>query len=179
MDVAVADYWDEEIGGFFFTAADAEQLLVRSKTVQDGATPAANSVMLANLLKLAVLLDRKDYRDKAEAVARVFGADAAARPFQSERFLSNVEALLSGFDEIVIVGDPAAEETQALLRAVYAQYRPNKLVAVRSPDAPESDNPLLSGRTMLDGKPTAYVCRDYVCQRPVTDPAALAEQLNP
>lgn len=178
MDVAVAEYWDEDGGGFFFTAADAEELLVRSKTVQDGATPAANSVMLGNLLKLAVLLDRKDFRDKAETVARAFGADVAARPFQSERFLSNVDALLSGLLEIVIVGDPQASETQELLRTVYARYLPNKLVVVRSPDAEESDHPLFAGRTMLDGKPTAYVCRDYVCQRPVTDPSALADQLG-
>ncbi len=178
MDTAVAHYWDDEGGGFFFTADDGEELLVRSKTVQDGATPAANSVMLGNLLKLAVLLDRQDFRDKAAATAQAFSDDAAGRPFQSERLLSNVDALLSGLAEVVIVGDPAAAETQALLRAVSGEYLPNKLVALRSPSAQESENPLFAGRTLVDGKPAAYVCRDYVCQKPTTDPAALAELLR-
>ena len=178
METAIAHYWDEDSGGFFFTADDGEHLLVRSKTVQDGATPAANSVMLGALLKLGVLLDRKDLRDKAEAVGRVFGADAAVRAFQSERFLSNLDVLLSGLQEIVIVGEPGAEDTKALLRTVYQKYRPNKLVVRRPVGAVAPERPLFAVRKMIEGKATAYVCENYVCRQPVTDPAALAEQLQ-
>ena len=177
MEAAIRHYWDGRDGGFYFTADDAEQLLVRSKTVQDGATPAANSVMLANLLKLGVLLDRQDLREKAETVARVFGADAVARPFQSERFLSNADMLLSGVLEIVIVGDPQDAATRALLRAVYRTYLPNKLTVRLTPGAAAPDTPLFAERGMIDGKPTAYVCRDFVCRRPVTEPEELAAQL--
>ncbi|MBI1355242.1 MAG: DUF255 domain-containing protein [Acidobacteria bacterium] len=178
LETALAHYWDAEAGGFFFTADDAEELLVRSKTVQDGATPAANSVMLANLLRLAALLDRPDLREKTETVVRVFGGDATARPFQSERFLSNVDLLLEGFVEIVIVGDPAVPETQALLRTAYRSYLPNKLVVPMDPAAIAPEKPLFSARTMLDGKPTAFVCREYVCRQPVTEAAELAAQLT-
>ena len=181
-DTAVEYYWDQAAGGFFFTASDHEQLLVRGKTANDGAIPSGNSVMLGNLLKLSILLDRKDYRHKAEQIIRIFAGSGAMRtPFQHERLLAGVEAFHEGFAEVAVIGPPEHSATKALIEAVYGRYLPNKVVARFNPadqDLPEK-MPLLQGRSLIDGKPAAYVCRDYVCREPVTDPAQLAKQLWP
>ena len=180
-DGAVEYYWDEAGGGFFFTASDHEQLLVRGKTANDGAIPSGNSVMLGNLLKLSILLDRGDYRHKAEQIIRVFAGSGAMRtPFQHERLLAGVEAFHEGFAEIAVIGPPEDPATKALLETVYSRWLPNKVVARFNPadqDSPEK-MPLLQGRALIDGKPAAYVCRDYVCREPVTDPKDLAKQLS-
>jgi len=179
-DTLVEHYWDDAGGGFFFTADDHEKLLVRSKTLQDGATPSANSVMIANLLKLAVLLDRTAYREHAEAILRCFSSTASRMPFQSERFLAGADAYCRGFAEIVVVGDPADAATRALLREVQKAYLPNKITARLDPAYAEQLDayPLFRGRTMHDGRPAAYVCRNFVCDAPVTEPAELAALLR-
>src|SRR5690606_29178196 len=103
-ETAVRHYRDDEGGGCFFPADDAEALPVRSKTVRDSATPSASSVMRGALIKLATLLDRRDYRQKADAIVRAFGREALHRPFQAERLLANAQAAVEGLQEVVIVG---------------------------------------------------------------------------
>ena len=101
-------------------------------------------------------------------------------PFQHERLLAGVEAFHEGFAEIAVIGPPEDPATKALLETVYSRWLPNKVVARFNPadqDSPEK-MPLLQGRALIDGKPAAYVCRDYVCREPVTDPKDLAKQLS-
>ncbi len=177
---AIEFYWDEAGGGFFFTASDHETLIVRSKTAHDGAIPSGNSVMLMNLQRLGILLDRQDLRQKAEQIIRVFGGGTARSPFQHERFLCGVEAWHDGFEEIAVVGPVNDPATRELIRATHRAYLPNKVVALLDPadgGAPKRV-PLLAGRTMLHGKPTAYVCRNFTCQKPVNGPEELIRQLE-
>ena len=179
-DTMIEHYWDPAGGGFFFTAADHEELLVRSKTANDGAIPAGNSVMLMNLQKLAILLDRQNLREKAGEIIRAFGGSVARTPFQHERLLGGIEAWHQGFEEIAIVGAAGDSGTKALLRAIYGLYVPNKVVARLDPadDKTRQVVPLLAGKTQIDGKPAAYVCRNFACQRPTTDPDELRSQLR-
>ena len=179
-DTLIEHYWDEPAGGFFFTASDHEDLLVRSKTAQDGAIPSGNSVMLMNLQKLAVLLDRADYRDRAAAMLKVFGGGPERQPFQHERLLTGIGAWHDGFQEIAVVGAPDQRATQELLRAIYSMYLPNKIVARLDPADSETPKriPLLAQRGQIDNQPTAYVCRNYGCRQPTTDPAELKAQLE-
>jgi hypothetical protein len=179
-DTMIEHYWDAAGGGFFFTAADHEELLVRSKTVNDGAIPSGNSVMLLNLQKLAILLGRQDLREKAAEIIGAFGGSVTRTPFQHERLLCGIEAWHQGFEEIAIVGAPGDPGTQALLRAVYGLYVPNKVVARLDPGDGETpkDVPLLAEKTLIDGRPAAYVCRNFACQRPTTDPEELRAQLQ-
>jgi uncharacterized protein YyaL (SSP411 family) len=179
-EAMIAHYWDDAGGGFFFTAADHEQLLVRSKTAHDGAIPSGNSVMLMNLQKLTILLGRADLRDRAEKIIRAFGRGVTQSFFQHERLLCGIEAWHQGFEEIAIVGAPGDPATKALLRAVYQLYLPNKVVARLDPADTETARsvPLLAGRTLMNGKATAYVCRDFTCQQPVNDPEELRAQLR-
>ncbi len=170
-------YWDQDAGGLFMTAGDHEELLVRSKSSQDGATPSANSVSAMNLLKLAVLLGKTEYRERAGEILKLFGQTAVGQPFQAERLLTAALAYHDGFVEIVVVGDDGDEGTQALLRECYRVYLPTKIVARISPGT-ASDLPLFAGRDLVDGKAAAYVCRDFVCKRPATTPEELQAQLK-
>jgi uncharacterized protein YyaL (SSP411 family) len=176
----IEHYWDAAGGGFFFTATDHEQLLVRSKNANDGAIPSGNSVMLLNLQRLAILLDRQDLRDKAGHIIRAFAGSVARMPFQHERLLCGIEAWHQGFEEIAIVGAAGDPGTDSLLRAVYGLYVPNKVVVRLDPADQQMPKamPLLSGKTPIDGRSAAYVCRNYACQRPATDPEELRAQLQ-
>ncbi|MDA1189892.1 MAG: thioredoxin domain-containing protein [Chloroflexi bacterium] len=179
-DTAIEFYGDESGGAFYFTASDHEDLLVRSKTATDGAIPSGNSVMLMNLQKLAILLDRTHYRDRAEKIIAAFADTADRTPFQHERLLAGIGAYHDGFQEIAIVGPPDDPRTQQLLRTVYNSYLPNKILARLAPDDTETPKqvPLLANRTLVVGAPAAYLCQNYVCQQPVTSPKDLRQQLT-
>jgi uncharacterized protein YyaL (SSP411 family) len=136
--------------------------------------------MAMNLQRLAILLGRDDLRGKAEQIIRAFGRSVGHTPIQHERLLCGIEAWHQGFEEIAIAGAPDDPGTKALLRAVYGLYLPNKVVArVDSTDRETLKRmPLLAGKRDIGGKPTAYVCRNFACQTPTTDPAALRAQLQ-
>jgi uncharacterized protein YyaL (SSP411 family) len=182
-ETAIRFYWDASGGGFYFTASDHEQLIVRSKVATDNAIPSGNSVMAMNLLKLHLLLNHSSYRDKATAILSLYSGAARQNPFAHERLLSAVESWHEGFQEIAIIGPMDSPQTQELLRTVHSRYLPNKVITLLDlswPDASEiaSRLPLLADKKMVDGKPTAYVCRNYACQSPTTDPRRLGEQLQ-
>ncbi len=174
-DTLIDHYWDSADDGFFLTAEDHEDLLLRSKTLQDGATPSSNSVMALSLQKLAILIGRTDYREKAGAILRLFIDSSLRAVFQQERLLSALDAWHQGWDEVAIIGPRQDERTRALLARARAEFRPNMVIVVSEGEGiPATERiPLLAGRGMIDGRPTAYVCRDYVCERPVFEPDEL------
>jgi uncharacterized protein len=192
-DIAMAHYWDREQGGLFFTADDHEQLIVRSKLATDNAIPSANSVMAMNLMRLRLLLGRNELHRSAAEILSLFSNQAAQQPFAHERLLSGLEMFHStmndgpnGFLEIAIVGPadgaPEAARTHELIRVVHGTYLPNKVMALLDPRWPNAEKvagavPLLAGKTMVNGAPTAYVCRNYACQAPVNHASALVRQL--
>ena len=175
-DTAIEYYWDQEQGGFFFTASDHEKLIHRSKVSTDNAIPSGNSVMLHNLQKLAILLGRDDLREKARELIRVFAGPVEKHSFAHDRMLAGIEAFHDGFVEVALIGPADDVRTGDLARAVYRQYLPNKLV-VRA-EGPDERSPLLAGRGMIEGRPAAYVCRNYACRQPVTSADELAQQLG-
>ena len=183
LDTALAHYWDDRDGGFFFTASDHEKLIVRSKLANDNAIPSGNSVMVSNLLRLHALLGRRDLHAKAGEILSLFSASAAQSPFGHERSLCGLYAWHSVWQEIVVVGEWENPLTQQLLRTVYSFFLPHKVVAVLDPRWPEAASiaqrvPLLAGKQALEGKPAAYLCQNYVCQQPTHDPAVLRRQLE-
>jgi uncharacterized protein YyaL (SSP411 family) len=178
VETMLACFWDEQDGGFFATSSDHESLIQRPKDWDDNATPSGNSVAVELLLKLAILLGNDDYRQKAARVLRKLGPALEKHPYGFARMLGALDLYLSTPKEIAIIGDPADPATQALLRAVYTPYLPNKVVALAAgPNTAPASIPLLADRPMRGGKPTAYVCENFACKEPVTTPKALAEQL--
>ena len=177
-DTSIKYYYDPRDGGFFFTANDAEKLIARSKQPRDQAIPSGNSVHAMNLLRLAILFDRKDYREKAESIFKAFGAEAAQSPGAFDRLLCAADFAQDVVKEIAIIGDPAWKETLDLVHTVYDRYLPNKLVVGASDVQTKTDIPLLKAKTRRKGRSAAYVCENYRCRLPVTEPDALAKQLE-
>ena len=179
-DAILGLFWEEAEGAFYDTAADHEELVTRPRDVYDNATPSGNSVAVDVLLKLSVLLEREDYRERAGAVLDNLSGGMVQVPGAFGRLLSALDFYLSTPYEVAIIGEREAPDTKMLLETVYSSYLPNKVVAGRSENDEEATQlvPLLANRPMRGGRPTAYVCVNYACQSPTTDPAELARQLG-
>jgi hypothetical protein len=166
-------HFDDERGGFFDTSDDHETLLTRPKSLDDNAVPSGNAMATTVLLKLAAFTGDQRYADAAVRALRTVQRALTAAPLGFAQWLSALDFLLAQPKEIAMVG--SASGASDLLKVVYDEYRPNQVVAVGQED---SAIPLLRGRAMLNGKATAYVCKHFTCQLPVTEPADLAKQLE-
>jgi uncharacterized protein YyaL (SSP411 family) len=168
-DVMIAHFWDAADGGFFFTSDDHEALIVRTKPAFDGSIPSGNSVAAMDLLRLHHYTDNARYRERAEAVLRLYAEPMRSQPFGFANLLAAVDFHADGPREIAVVGDPHAAETAALLAHIRRTYVPNRTLIVLDPADPSPRPALLAGKTARDGKPTVYVCRRMTCSAPATD----------
>jgi uncharacterized protein YyaL (SSP411 family) len=166
---------DQEQGGFFDTSDDHESLLYRPKDIQDNATPSANAMAAHVLLKSSMLTGEGAFWDIAEAQINGVANFLSRFPTAFAHWLSAAFLMHSEAQEVAIVGDLAEADTQALVNVVYETYHPHLVLAAGSPT---NEIPLMAGRTMMDGKAAAYVCRRFVCHVPVTEPDTLRQQLN-
>jgi len=174
-------FWDEGHKVLYDTGRDHEALLVRPRDVFDNATPCGSSVASDVLLRLAVLTGQSDYASHAAASIRSMGQYLSRAPMGMGHWLGALDFYVSTPKEIALVGERGDPAAQALLDVVYGRYLPNKVVAGSAPNElvrGAQATPLLQGREMMDRRPTAYVCQNYVCKLPVTDPEALARQLE-
>ncbi|MFL5623755.1 MAG: thioredoxin domain-containing protein [Gemmatimonadaceae bacterium] len=176
-DAMIEWFWDDEVGAFFDTARDAEPLITRPRDITDNATPSGTSLAVELLLHLAELEHDGEYRRRAVFVLETAGEPMMRFPIAFGHLLGSADMELYGAIEVALVGDVGSERFKALERAVAAQYVPSLVLAGGSPDS-GGNVKLLADRPLLDGRPTAYVCRGYTCDRPVTEPTALAEQLD-
>jgi uncharacterized protein len=177
----VADFWDQQDGGFFYTSADHKNLLVRTKPFHDAAVPSGNSTAILVLLRLSRLLDNRDYWSKAERGLQYMGDSIRGRPQAHLNLLCALDFHLRPITEIAVVGNPDDDDTLAMLEVIHAGFLPNKILALAEPGAVDADErliPLLKGKTMVAGKATAYVCENFACKRPVNDPADLEAMLK-
>jgi uncharacterized protein len=168
--------FSDPTGGFFDTAEDHEALVSRPKGMQDNAMPSGGAMATNVLLRLAALTGEGRYRDAAErALTRV--APAAVRyPTAFAHWLNALQLALGRLDEVAIVGDLESAGGRALLEVLRREHRPLAVVAAAA-DPTATVVPLLREREPRNGRPTAYVCHGFSCRQPVTEPAALAEQL--
>ena len=183
-------------GGFYDTADDSERLIYRPSDVADGPSPSGTFAVADALLSYAALTGSATYRDAAIGALASVPALAARFPRAAGSGLAVAEAVLSGPVEVAIVG-PAGRERTELHRIAVRAAPPGAVIAVgrgaTSADsgATSADGgtasagdgagrpiPLLVGRTPVDGKPAAYVCRDFSCRAPVTEPDQLRDALN-
>jgi uncharacterized protein len=182
MDSMIAHHWDAEAGGFFLTADDAEAGIGgRQKPLTDGAVPSANSVALSDLLRLAALTENPGYVEKARDMLRLYTREAADNPLGYGFSLSALDWALGPAFEVVIAGDPARDDTRAMLRALRRRFIPNAAILLRPPgEEPEISRlaPFTLRQTSVDGKATAYVCRGWQCELPTDDPAVMLAHLG-
>ena len=178
-DDMISLFWDESAGAFYDTGRDHEELVVRPRDVFDNAQPCGGSVASDMLLRLSVITGNEEYATKAIAPLRTLAELMGRAPGGTGRWLAALDFYLSTPKEVAIIGSPSDSSTSDLLRTVNVRYLANRVIvgAESESAATQSGLPLLEGRGMMDGKPTAYVCENYTCQLPVTDPEALASQL--
>jgi uncharacterized protein YyaL (SSP411 family) len=171
-------FWDDGDGIFFDTGTDHEALVVRPRNLFDNAVPCGTSVAIEWLLKLAVLFGEERFEAVALKALRPIADLMTRYPSGFGRYLSTLDFHLGPVAEVALVW-PAGGDAGSLVGTAFQGYRPNRLVVGSATGSSAAAGlPLLADRPAIDGKPTAYVCRRYVCQLPVTDPAALAVQLD-
>ena len=163
--LAVELFADEERGGFFLTPADAEQLVVRKKELDDHPTPSGNSMMAYVLLRLARIYGDDELERRAASVFRLVHTVFERAPSAVGHALCALDLYFSPPKEIAIIGQPSDE----VARAALAPFEPNAVVAF----GPAEGVPLLDGKTEVDGRPAVYVCERFACQAPVTDAVSL------
>jgi uncharacterized protein YyaL (SSP411 family) len=161
-------------GGFFDTADDAERLVTRPADPTDNATPSGLSSMVAALVTYSALAGRPRYREAAEAALATIAPILARHARFTGYAAAAGEALLVGPYEVAVVTDEPSGDP--LVAAAHRHAPPGTVVVAGAPDQPGV--PLLADRPMLGGAATAYVCRGFVCDRPVTTPRELVAQLN-
>jgi hypothetical protein len=166
---------DTEHGGFFDTADDHEELIHRPKDLQDNAVPCGNSVAAMALLKLSLLTGNGTYWQVAEESVATMTKFMSQYPSGFGQWLDAASFMLSEPREIALIGSEA--QLKPLLEVLREEYRPFQVVAAAT-STEEAALPLLQDRPQVDDKGTAYVCRQFVCQAPVTDARALAAQLQ-
>ncbi len=178
----VERFWDEAGGGFFLRAADADPLIVRSKDLYDGATPSGNSIAALVLLRIGRLTADARLETLGRRTLEAFGQPMAQMPFGYTQMLIALDAALGPTQEIVVAGDHADAQTQALLRVLHERFLP-RAVSVLHPMGPDRGvierlAPYVAAQGPVEGRPAAYVCEGSSCRLPVTDPAQLAQQLD-
>jgi uncharacterized protein len=181
-DDLITHFWDSEQGGFFFTPDDGEALLVRKKEVYDGAIPSGNSVSMLNLLRLGRLTGNTDREEKGARIAKAFSRKVELFPAAFTQLLVGVDFSLGPSHEVVIVGKPRADDTNRLVRALRSRFIPNNVIMLKLIGEESSEitrlAPYTATYTVKEGKATAYVCSNYSCQLPTTDPAEMLRQLG-
>jgi len=179
-ETMIAQFWDEERGGFFFTSQDHEALISRTKDFYDNATPSGNSVAAHVLLRLALFTGEERYRRLAERTLKLLRDAMLRAPSAFGHLLCALDFYLSSPHEVAIIGGHAAADTAALVSTTFGRYLPNKVVASAAPgeETAAQTIKLLEGRGQIDNQATAYVCHNYSCEAPVTDPAQLSAQLE-
>ncbi|MFN9945557.1 MAG: hypothetical protein ACK56S_01775, partial [Planctomycetota bacterium] len=177
---AMVARFDAGDGGLWNAAADAERLVVRTRTANDGALPSGPSLAAQALLRGGLLLGDGAMYDRGVAVVRAHHARLAAAPAASVGLVAAARWHLAGPREVVVCGEPGDPATQALLAAVHGAVRFDGVVALAHAGnraALAERSPLFAGKESVAGRPAAYVCRRGVCAAPVTDAAALAKSL--
>ncbi|MER3431286.1 MAG: thioredoxin domain-containing protein [Blastocatellia bacterium] len=169
----LARFWDAENGGFFYTSIDSEPLIIRNKDLVDNATPSGNSAAADVLLRLAKFFGEDHYERYAIAALRAVANQIERFPAGFGRALSAVEFMFAKVYEIVLTGG----EGNDLETVIRREYLPFKVLApVRSGSLEEI--PLTKGRPIVDAKPTAYICENFTCQRPVNSVDEVLELLR-
>ena len=173
-------FWEESEGRFYDTGRDHEELVLRPRDYTDNATPCGSSMAADVLLRLAVVAGDSEHQRRAVTSLRSVRELMSRFPTGAGHWLGALDFYLSTPKEIAIVGGAGDAETNALLSEVSRRYLPNRVLVGSVGDGTaetRSGVPLLEDRDRVDGKATAYVCENYACNFPVTEPAALAAQL--
>ncbi len=175
-------FWDSKQGGYFSTTGNDPALLLRMRDAYDGAEPSPNSVAALNLLRLWQMTDREKWREMALKTFTAFGQRLADLPQAVPQLVAAFDFSQSKAKQIVIAGDLQSPDTKALLRLVHQRYIPNRILLLADGGSGQKQLvqwlPFIKGVTRRQGRATAYICEDYVCKLPTSDPQVVARLLD-
>jgi len=175
-------FWDSGGGGYFTTRSGDRSILFRTREPYDGVEPSPSSVAAMNLLRIWQITDGQSWKQKAERTMATFSQILEKQPEAVPFMASALDYSLARHKQIVIVGEPGTRDTRGLLRLVFERYMPNRILLLA--DGGQGQQELakflavVSGMRMKDGKATAYVCENYVCNLPTPDPKVVARLLD-
>ena len=168
-DMVLKHFADPNGPGFFFTADDHEELIARTKDLHDGSTPSGNAVAVTVLLRLAKLLDRREFAAKAEETLRSYREMMAEHPAASGQMLMALDFYLGPTREIAVVGTADSPETHRASRQSVGRSGRTRCSPSTTPRAarPPDSIPLLKDKPAMNGAVTVYVCENFACQAPL------------
>ena len=175
-------FWDDKSGGYFSTRGTDPSLLMQTRDDYDGAEPSPNSVAAMNLLRLAQITDRPAWTEKARKTFGAFAQRLQTLPEALPQMVSALDFSLSTPKQVIIAGQNNAADTRALLRLVHERFLPNKILLLA--DGAQGQKqlsqwlPFVAGVARKQGRATAYICENYVCKLPTSDPQVVARLLK-
>ena len=167
-------FFDEKTGGYFSTSGKDKSVVLRMKDDNDGAEPAASSVAALNLLRLSQIRDEPKLAERARKTTDAFATTLTNFASAMPQMLVALDCSLSKPRQIVIAGKKDAPETEALLKEVHRHFLPKTILLLA--DGAEGQkylgekNEAIRAMTLVDGKTAAYVCENFACKAPMTDP---------
>jgi len=165
-------FWDEQQGGFYFTADTAENILVRTKEIYDGAYPSGNSVAALNLLRLSRITGNPEFEAKTAQLLQTFSNSVSQAPAAYTFLMIALDFAIGPSYEVVVVGDPTKDDTNNMLNTLKRRFIPNKVVLFRPSHVEHPEIVRFAEFTKelssKGGKSTVYVCRNYECSLPTT-----------
>jgi uncharacterized protein YyaL (SSP411 family) len=176
-DLTVSLFWEREARVFYDTPWDGEKLIFRPRDVMDNATPSGNSLVVELLMRAGRFFGEDRFLELAERALGEEEGEMGRFPSAFGRLLSLLTSHLSIPLEVVLLGSPADAGMKALLQETHRPFAPNKVV-VGGDLSSLPPLPILEGRAVREGRPTAYVCRDYTCGPPIVDPRELASEME-
>ncbi len=175
-------FWDEKAGGYFATSGKDPSIVLRVRGAYDGAEPSPNSVSALNLLRLWQITDRQSWKEKADKTLTAFSSQLENYPESMPYMASALDFRLSKHIQIVIAGAPGAQDTRNLLQLVWRRFIPNRILLLADGERGQRRLarwlPLISSVRMKNGRATAYICENYVCNLPTSDPKMVAKLLG-
>jgi uncharacterized protein YyaL (SSP411 family) len=180
IDAVLERFIDRANGGFFFTSDDHEQLITRPKPLFDGSTPSGNSEAAIALLRLHAYTGEESYLRQAQRTIELFGGLMMQQPMGFAHMIEAVDFYYRGAVEVVLVGDPQTAEFKQWRERIGLKYLPNRALFALNPAAPQTGlvPEAARGKTQVDGRLTAYVCRNFTCSPPRTSLAELEAELK-
>jgi uncharacterized protein YyaL (SSP411 family) len=170
-------YWDNNLGGYFFTSDDTDSLIVRTRMLFDQPVPSGNSIMISQLIRLYQATTDTAYAQRADLLCQAFATEAARAYPSCPTFFASLETAIAAL-QIVVVGPLNNAKTHELVAAIQGRCLPNKLLVVASPDEPLPEGHPAFGKGLVNGQPAAYVCQRGTCSPPITNPVTLSQALQ-
>jgi uncharacterized protein len=183
LDIVLEKFADPA-GGFFYTAADHEQLITRTKELTDSSTPSGNALAATALLRLGKLLGRSDYLDAAVGTLSAAVPVLERAPMAAGQMLLALDRHLGPAHEFVLVGDLGRDDMKQAIAAVHRSHLPRAVFAVRDSSSIDASatrsshlDELFAGKESPDGKPVLYICQNFSCKAPATGLPAIEQSL--